>query len=334
MALTIQVIPGYIAEVGKPITVADLNKGFLPTINLTGAVGSNDLQDGSIHIRHLYSEFLKEAQASSAAASTDLLLLGTSAGTANRSVTVTALLSGMWSSPVLYQEFNDWDADRVLWQTEAGEVRAIAPNGLASSLLKQAPLASVLGDYAANLVGVNQSSGATAMKIADLAKALITQAPSFVSPEALATSDEVLVNDVSTGKVSKTTISTIAALQGQQNTIQARNVVLPTAYNTKAGETPHAFGATPSLVGASFECTDAAGDAGYSQGDVIPSSMVHSSVGGADQAAYAPIGTASTIYLLFVVEPTSAPIVPHKTTGAYQTPLDPAKWRAHLYAAK
>lgn len=334
MALTLEVIPGYTAEVGKPITVGDLNLGFTPTIKLEGAVGSADIQDGSIRVNHLYSGFLAGAQAASAAASTDLLLLGTSAGTANRSVTVAALLSGMWSSPLLYGEFNDWDADRVLWQTEAGDMRAIAPSGLASSLVRQAALASVLGDYAANLVGVNQSSGATAMKIADFAKALISQAPAFVSPEVLTLSDEVLVHDVSTGKVGKTTISTIAAVQSLQNTIQARNVVLPTAYNTKAGETAHVFGATPTILGASLECIDAAGDAGYSQGDVIPSSLVWCSVTGGEKPVYAPIANASTIYLLFVAQPGGAPIVPHKTTGAFNTAFTPAKWRAHLYAAK
>jgi hypothetical protein len=332
MALTVEVIPGYTAEVGKPITVDDLNLGFTPIITVDGLVGSADLQDGSIRINHLYSGFLAGAQAASAAASTDLLLLGTSAGTANRSVTVGTLLSGMWSTPLLYQQFSDWSADRMIFATEDGETRAIAPSGLASSLIKQAPLASALGDYAANLVAVNQASGAVGMKIADFAKALVTQASGFLDPEVLTSAEELLVVDVSAGKAQKTTIGQLLNLATAASRAQSRNIALPTAYNTKGGEVAHNFGVRPTIIIGSLECLQA--DAGYDQGDLIPISVAFSSETGGDSAAYMPVATATTIYLLNTVQPGGTPYLPGKTTGAYVNPMIPDKWQAHLLAWK
>jgi hypothetical protein len=284
-------------------------------VTLEGSVGSADIQDGSIRINHLYSGFLAGAQAASAAASTDLLLLGTSAGTANRSVTVATLLSGMWSSPLLYQQFSDWSADRMIFSTEDGETRAIAPYGLASSLIKQAPLASALGDYAANLVGVNQSSGATAMKIADFAKALIAQAPDYSGTEAFNEADLLLAVDVSSGLVRKIAASTM----GRQLVpkVVVTNVPLPTSPEQEYGKTPHNFGKRPYYVTASLVCVTDDAATGWKAGDVVALPNLYTSQGGHERPAIIPVGDPTNVWVTAAAKEAGQInyYISHKVTG-------------------
>lgn len=334
MALTITVQPGYVAQANKAIYVADLNAGFLPSVTLAGSVSAGDIADGAVRINHLYAGFLAGAQAASAVAGSDLLLLGVSAGTANRSVTVDALLSGMWTSPAVVEQFDDWGSDRWLFQNEDGVVRAMAPAGLASSLVKQAPLASALGDYAANLLGVNGTSGATAMKVADFAKALITQAPAFVSPEALAVADEVLVNDVSTGKVSKTTVGNLVTAIGAIEEFHSAERAIPAAGAEVTED--HGLETAPRLVMAHLVYRGDDDEEGYKNGDVLPSATWIAHYADDKRTPWLLItADASKVRCRTALEANTLYCV-NKLTGAVfpPTPAFLSAWRIRFYARK
>jgi hypothetical protein len=88
MPLTITVSRGYTATDSTPISVADLNAGFLPTVQISGSVGASDLDAGAVNTTHVVP---------------GPFFTATAAGTAN-AITValspapTSLAAGLWFS--------------------------------------------------------------------------------------------------------------------------------------------------------------------------------------------------------------------------------------------
>lgn len=88
MPLTITVSRGYTATDSTPISVADFNAGFLPTVQISGSVGASDLDAGAVNATHVVP---------------GAFFTATAAGTAN-AITValspapTSLAAGLWFS--------------------------------------------------------------------------------------------------------------------------------------------------------------------------------------------------------------------------------------------
>ncbi len=88
MSLNITVSRGYTATDSTPITVADFNAGFLPTVQISGSVGSSDLDAGAVNTTHVVPGAYFTANAAGTANAITVLL----------TPTVSALTAGLWFS--------------------------------------------------------------------------------------------------------------------------------------------------------------------------------------------------------------------------------------------
>lgn len=317
MALTVSVSRGFTMVAEHMMTVDDWNAAFLPTITIVGGVGGADIANGAIGANHLGANAL-DFTAVTALALDDKLVFYDASTSVNATVTVANALDGIF--------------------------------GLAATAMTE------FAAYAADKVTLHNGTGARTMTPAILAEQLIAQAPAVTSTE---DADEVLVRDSSATDGSqaarvtlanilpnKGTAGTYAGVTGITTDDKGRVTAVTTASTVYARAAFKATGAlptlsgdsnavtvtiTPSLGGAADTvdfaviCSDAGGDAGYAQGEIVSIGTTH--ISGFDSEVFFIKWTTADSFK--IIRKPGSPIISSGSTGGTVT-WDPAKWQYRI----
>lgn len=314
MALTITVARGYTMVAGTQLAVADWNAAFLPTITISGGVGSADIADGAVGADQLSNQFLNGFAATTALALDDKFAIYDTSAAVNAGITVANALNGIFGLAATgASSFTSWTADKITMHNGTTAV-TMTPARLAEQLLAQAPSLSSTVDSDEVLVhdaSATDGSQATRVRLENLLPDVGT-AGAYTGVTGLTTNTKGQVTAVATtGTGSRYTAPSPVALPTSAGTANA--VVVDTA-----------LGAAPGIVTCWIRCTDAGGDAGYSQNDQVLLAAVHWDVGASD------FNLPYTVQVdgedVRVIQPAgSSPKIADKATGA-DSVFDPTKW--------
>lgn len=327
MPFTATVARGFTMTAGYRPTVDDWNALGLPTVDVSGTVDAGDISDSAITFSKLNPNFVISGTAMTALAVDDLLLVGDVSASGNRVITVANALNGIFSlAATAATAFTSYSADRITLYNGTAAV-TMTPARLAEQLVAQAPALTATDDTDEVLVhdaSATDGSQATRVALANLLPDKGT-AGTYTGVTGFTTDSK--------GRV----ITVVTTGTGARYTTPSP-VTLPTGAGYANGvDITTGLGARPGFVSAYLQCTDAAGDAGWSQNDIIPMDWVvfDTSASTYYNGRYGliPNGSAGVLRLVQPDNGGTGPRVIHKTTGD-DTAFTTTKWKLILDAIR
>ena len=264
MALTATVSRGNTMVAGQAWDVDDWNAAFLPTVTLAGGVGGSDIADGAISFNHLGANAFNGMTAVTALAVDDKIPVYDLSATANRAITVANLINGVFSlAATAATAFTSYTADKLTLHNGTAAV-TMTPAILAEQLVAQAPDVTATADGDEVLLrdaSAEDGSQAGRCSLANLLPDNGT-AGTYSNPTSIQVDSKGRVLAVGT-----------TGAGARYNS--PASVTLPTAAGWANGvDVDTGLGARPGIVQGWLICTDAGGDAGWAQNDVIPMEWV------------------------------------------------------------
>lgn len=322
--LTATVTPGFEPSAGVPISVADLAAMARPNVTVIGSVGAGDLENGIVGWNTIKSDFLGVPGLSTALEDSDRILFhDTSAGVA-AVMTVGVFAGQMIGVLPTYTAFESYTADKLpFFRSSSQNGGNMTPALIAEQLVEQAPTLSTIDE--ADLIGVVDVSATDGSRYAKItAGSLLPDkgtAGTYTGPTS--------INVDAKGRV--TEILSTGTGQRTAPDVEAYQIALPTSAGyANATSLAHGLGTKPRFVDVQLICTDAGGDAGYAQNDVIQIGCVYFDTGTSAQPMFVVHREAADIK---VSMPAGVGHVMHKTTGA-DTTITTTKWKWMASALK
>lgn len=308
MALTVTVTRGYNFVQGTQVGVDDFNAAALPSVTLTGAVGSSDMANGAVGVDQISDQLVNGLPVITALAAGDKFFVCDLSGAENAGITVAYALNGIFGLAPTATFFGDFDVDTITSHDGTAAQRMTAAY-FAESLIGQAPARTTTEDVDEVLIrDDNAPAGSQAARVA-LANLLPDKGTAGVYSGI--TSLEV----DSKGRV----IDVVATGSTTTRYDAPTPVVLPTAAGTLGAiEINTGLGADPAFITCWLRCTDAGGDAGYDQNDEVLLGSVLFDVSGSDfNMPYTVQRDGGTIR---IIQPAgTSPKIAHKDTGVDAT---------------
>lgn len=312
MAWTVTVTRGYTMVAGAKPSVDDWNAAFLPTIVVAGDVGGSDIADGAITYSHLNPNFVLGGDAISAVALNDYFLLGDTSAGDNAIASFQSVLQSMFS--VTYpSDIQAYDGDLVLlWDVDGAVPYSMNTWRLFSKMMEQAPkkTATVQDDN----VLIRDSEAAEGMQAKEVS--LRNLLPDIVTAQTVNEPTQIVID-------AKGRVTSISGTEGEQRFTSAETALPSGVGSANQVQVAHGLGSTPRNVEVWLKCTDAGGDAGYSQNAIIHFSQVTFDTGSSDTRLMVVMKDATNVTVVF---PTGTDYVANYGTGALGA-FDATKWK-------
>lgn len=319
--LTLSITRGYTMLPNVAPSVDDWNAAFLPNATIAGVVGASDIADDAISFNHLGAGVFNGLTALAALAVGDKLPVYDLSATDNAAVTVAVLINGVFSLA--------------------------------------ATAATAFTSYTADKFTLHNGTAAVTMSPAILAEQLIAQAPALTAVDV---ADEVLVHDASDpdgSRAKRVTIGNVLpavgapgvynGVIGLDTDVNGRVTAVrtsgglgarydsptPLSLPTGAGwangvDVATGLGARPGIVQGYLICTDAGGDAGWAQNDIIPMEWVKFDTTASTyfngQYGLVPNGSLGVVRMFQPDNGGTGARVQNKTTGD-DAPITLSKWK-------
>lgn len=322
--LTATVTPGFEPQAGVAISVPDLAAMARPNVTVIGSVGTTDYENGSITWLKLKSDFLGTPSLSTALEDDDRILFHDTSANVASVMTVAVFAGQMIGVLPTYSVFESYTSDKLpFYRSSSQSGGNMTPAVMAEQLVEQAPTLTTIDE--ADLVGVVDVSAADGIRFAQITAANLLPdkgtAGTYTNPTSIKVDAKGRVTEIlSSGTGQRTSAD-----------VEANQIALPTSSGYGyATSLAHGLGAKPRFVDVQLICTDAGGDAGYAQNDVIQIGCVYFDTGTSAQPMFVVHREAADIK---VSMPAGAGHVMHKSTGA-DTTFTTTKWKWMASALK
>lgn len=318
MAFTVTVTLGYTPNAGVPMSVADFIALGLPNVSVTGAAGTADISDGAITWAKLSPTLLATPSLTTVLGDDDRVFFHDASTNSIAVMDIEVFGGQLIGNLASYGSFQSYTADEIpFYRSVAGDGGTMTPAVLAEQLIEQAPALTTTADEDLVLVvdaSAVDSSRARQVTLANLLPDKIA-ANTYVRPTSVKVDAKGRVMEI------------LTTGQGQRTSaeVEAYQIAMPSAAGyANATSLAHGLTAKPKIVCVQLTCTDAGGDAGYAQNDVIGIDAVAFDTGASDYAPhYVVFAEAADIK---VVAPSGTAYIANKTTGADAT-FTPSKWK-------
>lgn len=325
MAFTVTVALGYTPKAGVPMSVADFIALGLPLVSVTGAAGTADISDGAITWPKLSPTILATPSLTTVLGDDDRIVFHDASTNTIAVMDIEVFGGQLIGNLVSRSEFESFSGDKIpFFRSSTGDGAVMSPAVFAEQLIEQAPALSATQD--ADKVLVYDASAADGSRAVGVALSALlpdkVAANTYVRPLSIKISAKGLVEEIlTTGHGQRTSAE-----------VEAYQIALPSAAGYgNATNLAHGLGAKPRIVCVQLICTDAAGDAGYAQNDVIGVDAVAFDTGASDYAPhYVVFAEAADIK---VAAPTGTAYIANKSTGADAT-FTPSKWKWMVSATR
>lgn len=323
--LTATVTPGFEVKDGVAVSAADMRAMARPNVSVSGSVGTADLENGSVTWLKLSSDFLGTPSLSTALADDDRILFHDTSENVAAVMTVGVFGGQLIGVLPTYTAFENFTGDKIAFYRSASQAGGnMVPAVFAEQLVEQAPTLTTVDD--ADWVGVVDISAADGSRFAKVALSnLLTNkisAGTYLLPTSIKVDEKGRVTEI------------LSTNRGQRTdaTVEGYQIAMPSAAGyANATSNAHGLGSKPKIVVVQLICTDAGGDAGYAQNDVIGIDAVAFDTGASDYAPhYVVFSEAADIK---VCAPTGTAYIAHKSTGADAT-FTPSKWKWMMSATR
>jgi len=323
MSLTVTVTRGYTMVAGVKPSVDDWNAGFLPSITVSGSVGASDIADDSITFAMLNPNVFLGGTTATSISSADLIPFGDASVGDNRVITFQNFLKSIALECTARTSFNAFSGDTVLyWEADDTlPVTMTIARFFEQAMVQPYDLAATSIDDTVMVRDDSEKAGAQVKKVR-----LDNLLPDIVKPGTVNNPTQLVIN-------AKGLVTGFSNTEGAIVATSAE-LTLPTTAGTAGDELVWAHGltGTPMEVHVWLKCTDAGGDAGYAENDVIDSRSVRF-----DEDAQEDRGSPYVVLVdatnIIVIQPvgTSGINVTKKDDGT-PTTLTPTKWKAIIRA--
>lgn len=329
MAFTVTVTPGYVAEDGIAIHTEDFVAMATPNVSVVGAAGTSDISDGAITSAKAAPTFVSGFTAVSSLATDDLFLIHDTSGNVAATITVANAVGGILGGASAVTAFADYTADTIVFrQASDGSAKSMSTARFLEQIINQAPELTATSDTDGVVVTDASEAAGSKARLVSLANLL---------PDKIAA--QTVANPTSIGIDAKGRVVSLGSSGTGARTssaVEATETSLPTAAGyANAATVAHGLGARPSFVHAWLKCTDAGGDAGWAQNDVVGLTCVSFDTGASDHNAHYILVTDATNIRLVrpAIGSGSNGIIPNKSTGADDT-FTPTKWKLLVAAIR
>lgn len=330
MPLTVSVSLGYTPQDGVELSAADLAALGLPVISLSGSVGAADMEDGAVTWPKLSPTLVQSGTAITALATGDLFMIGDISAGINATITAANVLAGLLGLSAAATAFQSYTGDSIVyWQALDGTAKSMSPARFVEQLINQAPELLITAD--ADGVLVTEASAAAGSKVKLVA--LENLLPDRIAAQTVSNPTSIQIN-------TKGQVVAIAnnGTGARYDTPTASAVTLPTLAGFANGvDVNTGLGARPGIVQGWLVCSDAGGDAGWAQNDIIPISWVKFDTTASTyfngEYGLVPNGSAGIVRLVQPDNGGSGARVIHKTTGD-DAAFTSTKWKLLVSAIR
>lgn len=322
MPLSLNITRGYTMVAGARPDVDDWNAAFLPNFTFSGTVGAGDIDDDAVTFANLNPNFILGGTAIEDLDSLDKFLIGQAGTGDNRVITFQYLLRSIIRECTAALTFTDYNEDALVYWRHADDLpNCIGIGRFAEQLIEQAPAATTSNqDWEVLVRRSTEADGTQAARMS-----LRNVLPDVITAQTVNNPTQVVVD-------SKGRVTSISATEGTNRFTSAETALPTSAGAANQVDIAHGLGSIPAIVQCWLKCTDAAGDAGWAQNDIIALGSVLHDTGGSDvNTPYVVRVTATNVSLL---KPAGSTItVPSKTDGTDQT-FTASKWKVIVQAMR
>lgn len=326
--LTLSITRGYTMQANVAPSVDDWNAAFLPNATLDGFVGASDISEDAISFNHLGAQVFNGLNTLAALAVGDKLPVYDLSATDNAAVTVAVLINGVFSlAATAVTAFTSYTADKFTLHNGTAAV-TMSPAILAEQLIAQAPALTTV-DVADEVVlhDASDVDGSRAKRVT-IGNILPAVGTSGVYNGVIGLDTDAV------GRV--TAVRTSGGSGARYDS--PSSVTLPTAAGWANGvDINTGLGARPGIVQGWLICTDAGGDAGWAQNDIIPMDWVVFDTTGSTyfngRYGLVPNGSAGVLRLFQPDNGGTGARVQNKTTGD-DAAITLTKWKCLISAIR
>lgn len=307
---------GFTPVAGVPLSVPDLIALGSPNFSVTGAAGTADISDGVITWLKLSPTILATPALTTGLGDDDRIVFHDASTNTIAVMDIEVFGGQLIGNLPSRSEFESYTADKIaFYRSATGDGGVMSPAVLAEQLVEQAPVVVPADEDKIPIVDVSATDGSRFGYVT-----LSNFLPDKIAPNTYLRPTSIKVD--AKGRVTEI----LSSGSGQRTTaeVEAYQIALPSAAGyANATSLAHGLGAKPRIVDVQLICTDAGGDAGYAQNDVIQIGCVYFDPGTSAQPLFVVHREDADIK---VSMPTGVGHIMNKTTGV-DTTFTPSKWK-------